>query len=93
MTERGTGRIHHNGVVVVPNVEYEIETSDPPLEAKRHLRGTSYVSGYGDIEGRLIAGTVPQHLHGEPIELELENGRRWACFYANGRLVNSGGIK
>jgi hypothetical protein len=32
---------------------------------------------------------------GEPIELELEGGRRWECFIqsSDGNLLNRGGIK
>ncbi len=93
MDERGVGRIFNaKGEEVLSDVRYEIAETPDTTEV-RSLRGRSHVSGFGTLDGRILSPAFPFALEGEPIELELEDGRRWSCFYANGRLVNSGGLK
>jgi hypothetical protein len=78
----GSGRLLRYGEVVAEGVDYEITVSRE-----------SDVPGVNSIEGR-ISPPFPLQLIGEPIELELKDGRRWRCIIQSdsGSLVNRGGI-
>lgn len=91
----GIGQIWRNGEVVLDDVRYEITISQHMIDTSSNA-GSREVPGLKHIEGQL-GSPVPFRLFrliGEPIELELEDGRRWKCFIQSsfGNLVNSGGI-
>ena len=95
MRESGSGRIFNDkGELVLSGVRYEIMLSSPDRADTTTLSGRSSVEGYSDLDGRILGSLDPSlDLNGQDIELELENGRRWACFVNGSRLVNRGGIK
>jgi hypothetical protein len=89
----GIGRVHANGEVVLDDVGYDVTVSQH-MVTTRTLSGDSEVPGLESIEGR-ISSPIAFTLLGEPIELEFQDGRRWACYIqsGSGNLVNRGGIK
>ena len=92
-TLEGKGKIWKGGVLVRSGVGYSIRISQRMIEA-RTMGGSSEVPGLKSIDGWLT-GDVPFQLIGEPIELEIEDGRRWECFIksSDGNLLNQGGFK
>ncbi len=93
-TLTGIGRVWHNDKVALVSVGYRIELSQTVHVDQMMDGSTSRVGGIGHIEGMLLTTATPYNLIGEPIELELEDGRRWKCFIQStrGNLMNSGGI-
>lgn len=91
-TESGVGRIWSKGEVVVEAVEYTISHSHTQLHYST-MTGAGSMRGTGAIDGQLH-GRFSMKLIGEPVELELEDGRRWKCFIqsSDGNLMNMGGI-
>jgi hypothetical protein len=89
----GTGRIFRNGELALHPVDYEITISQEMIRVRSH-QGDDQLPGLKRLEGTIYA-PVPFSLVGEPIELELEDGRRWKCFIqsSRGNLVNMGGIQ
>jgi hypothetical protein len=75
------------------SVSYAFMITQGWMEA-RSMSGSPEVKGMGHIEGNLLE-PVPYRLIGEPIELVLQDGRRWHCFIqsTNGNLVNRGGLQ
>ena len=92
-TESGTGRIRLNGETVLNPGEYVISHSHRMTPAPSMQNPGAQIRGLGSINGQ-ISSLFPMSLIGKPIELELEDGRRWTCFIqsSDGTLVNSGGI-
>jgi hypothetical protein len=89
----GTGTVWFGGKAVISEVRYAIRITQRMIEA-RTMGGTSEIPGLKSING-WIQNDIPFALIGEPIELELEDGRRWQCFIqsSDGNLVNRGGLK
>jgi hypothetical protein len=51
------------------------------------------IPGMKHMEGRTDPSKVPGSLFYQPVDLELEDGRRWRCFIKpDGGIENSGGI-
>ena len=84
----GIGRLLLNGQVVAERVQYHVSLS-------RTLHGAAEgdIAGAGHIGGRLLS-SFRLWLIGESIELEMQDGRRWACSIqsSHGSLQNEGGI-
>ena len=89
----GKGRVWLGGEVVLTEVPYSIRITQRMIEA-RTMGGGSEIPGLKSING-WIQNDVPFALIGEPIELELEDGRRWQCFIqsSDGNLINRGELK
>jgi hypothetical protein len=92
-TLEGEGRLLQNGDVMLAPAVYRIDISRR-IHVVRSMTGESEVEGLARIEGMLFS-PVPWSLVGEPVELELADGRKWECFIrsSNGDLVNRGGIR
>ena len=87
-TISGRGRIWRDGRIAVEAVDYTLacqvtttDSSQQPGTLPRPLSGHLQCS-------------FPQWLLGTPIELELEDGRRWHCQLASsgGFLIDRGGV-
>jgi hypothetical protein len=78
-TFRGRGRIFRDGVLAHDDARYVVHVTNNTDPAQ--------------IEGVLMSD-APFSLLRQPIELELEDGRRWACVLqsTSGDLVNRTGL-
>lgn len=93
-TVRGTGRIlaEDQTDVLLPEVGYVIivqeEVSDPPAAPGRR-------SARGYLVHDHFNPNVAAALVGKPVDLELDDGRRWPCSFddAEGGLVGRGAFK
>ena len=85
----GIGRLLLNGQVAADGVQYHVS-----LSRTMHGAPGSDISGAGHIGGRLLS-PFPAWLIGESIELEMQDGRRWACSIqsSHGSVKNVGGIR
>ena len=95
-TERGIGNVWHNGQLLAEDVRYTLSHSHEQLAAGTFGTPAAAERGLGRIVGQLH-GTLPFSVidvTGQPIELELEDGRRWHCLMksSDGDLLNCGGI-
>jgi hypothetical protein len=93
-TLEGEGLIWLNGEVVVRPAIYRIDRTQRIHISRTHGGGESSIPGMSSLEGHL-SSPFPLSLLAQPIELELADGRRWACFIqsTSGRMVNRGGIE
>jgi hypothetical protein len=84
-TLRGSGRIFRDGVSVLERARYVVHISTP------HEAGAA--PGVLRLEGVMMSD-VPFELLRQPIELELEDGRRWLCRLegTSGDLMDRGGL-
>jgi len=93
----GTGNIRQDGQIVISDIDYVFRITQRMIDAST-LSGRREVPGMKSIDGWLHV-TPGNHelftLVGEPIELELRDGRRWLCFIqsSDGTMVNRGGLK
>ncbi len=85
-TLRGSGKIFRDGVLVLDRARYVVHISTP--------RDAGAAAGALRLEGVMMSD-VPFDLLRQPIELELEDGRRWQCRLAgtSGDLVDRGGMQ
>lgn len=85
-TFRGRGRIYHDGQLVLEDARYVVHVSTP--------REAGAAPGVLRLEGVMMTD-VPFALLRQPIELELEDGRRWMCRLqsTSGDLVDRGGFQ
>ncbi len=85
----GIGRLLLNGQVAAERVQYHVT-----LSRTMHGAPPSGIAGAGHIGGRLLSPFPPAFI-GESVELELQNGRSWACSIesSHGSLKNVGGIR
>jgi hypothetical protein len=83
VTLTGVGRILLNGQVAADGMQYHVAIS---RKAEPGDGGTHHIGG------RLLS-RFPVMLIGEDVELELQDGRRWACIIqsSHGSLKNVGG--
>lgn len=81
-TLRGSGKIFRDGVLVLERARYVVHLSTPREAGALRLEG-------------VLMSDVPFDLLRQPIELELEDGRRWHCRLAgtSGDLVDRGGLQ
>lgn len=84
-TLRGSGKIFRDGVLVLERARYVVHVSTP------HEAGAA--PGVLRLEGVMMSD-VPFELLRQPIELELEDGRRWLCRLegTSGDLMDRGGL-
>jgi hypothetical protein len=85
-TLRGSGKIFRDGVLVLERARYVVHLSTP--------REAGAESDALRLEGVMMSD-VPFELLRQPIELELEDGRRWLCRLegTSGDLVDRGGLQ
>jgi hypothetical protein len=92
-TLRGVGRIWRKSKVAVKQAAYRIDIS----RTIHVTRGVDAVDirtpGLATIGGTLLS-EVPEELIGQPIELEVKDGRRWKSIIQSedGTIVNRFGI-
>jgi hypothetical protein len=91
-TLTGQGTVLLANKRVFEAIPYALEISRTMFEDGdgKERPGLSRIAGSVDLRGHRVDST----LVGEPIELELEDGRRWQCFLRSnaGDLVNRGGL-
>ncbi len=78
---RGRGRIFQDGQLMMEAARYVVHISTPREPGDIRLEG-------------VLMSDAPFSLLRQPIELELEDGRRWACRLqsTSGDLVDRGGL-
>jgi hypothetical protein len=89
--ERGTGRLLHKGEVTVSSVQYEFiaSASRSAVDARSFGPGPRRMAGQTSLSAALSGAAIPPELYmAESLELELEDGRRWPCYFEKGRLAS-----
>lgn len=88
-TLRGKGRIFRDGALALDGARYVVHiiTRAAGPDQPGHAPAT-------DLEGVLMSD-APFELLRQPIELELEDGRRWHCYLqsTSGDLVDRDGLR
>ncbi|GMV22450.1 MAG: hypothetical protein AMXMBFR57_23990 [Acidimicrobiia bacterium] len=88
-TLRGKGRIFRDGALALDGARYVVHIITRAVEPDQP--GHAPATG---LEGVLMSD-APFELLRQPIELELEDGRRWHCYLqsTSGDLVDRDGLR
>lgn len=89
MTLRGQGRLlrESDGSVALGDLRYELLVTEPSHGRLGSVSGAVTNKHFVELSDLVIAG--------EPLILELEDGRRWPCWAqsTDGKLAPRGGIQ